>query len=118
MNIGLESLLWYGLIALAFFFMMRGGCGAHVMGHGHGRHHDQERDQTGDRWGQLPSGMAIDPVCGLQVDPASAKSAVHRGRPYFFCSAEHRDAFEAEPERYVRGSVPASGREAHSHGCC
>lgn len=37
MNTGFESLLWYGLLG---FLMARGGCGAHVMGHGH--HHQNE----------------------------------------------------------------------------
>jgi YHS domain-containing protein len=119
MNTGLESLLWYGLIALAFFFMMRGGCGAHVMGHGRRHHHDEERDQSANSASvQMPFGTPIDPVCGMKVDPGSVRSTVYHGRPYLFCSHEHRDAFEAEPERYVRGSVPTSGREAHVHGCC
>jgi YHS domain-containing protein len=118
MNTGFESLLWYGLIALAFFVMMRGGCGAHVMGHGHGHHHGEERDPYGrNAQVQPPAGMVTDPVCGMPVDPATAKTSFYRGRPYFFCSPEHRDAFEADPERYVRGSVPTSVRESHSHGC-
>jgi hypothetical protein len=29
------SLIYFLLWAAAFFFMMRFGCGAHVMGHGH-----------------------------------------------------------------------------------
>jgi YHS domain-containing protein len=114
MNSGIESLLWFGLIGLAFFFMMRGGCGAHVMGHGH---HDEEwhRLSSSDGFVRLPSSMAIDPVCGAQVDPVSAKSCVHRGKLYFFCSGEHRDAFETDPDRYVRGSVPTSFKESHFH---
>ncbi|HVC63609.1 MAG TPA: YHS domain-containing protein [Acetobacteraceae bacterium] len=116
MNSGIESLLWYGLIALAFFFMMRGGCGAHVMGHGH-RHHGEEPHSPSGSGGSalLPSGKAIDPVCGTEVDPASARSCVYRGTPYFFCSPEHRETFESHPDRYMRGSVPTSFRESQSH---
>jgi YHS domain-containing protein len=115
MNNGIESLLWFGLFGLAFFFMMRGGCGAHVMGHGH---RDEERHPPSGSEGvvRMPAGAAIDPVCGKEVDPASAKSSVHRGRLYFFCSPEHRAEFGAAPDRYVRGSVPTSLRESHSHG--
>ena len=116
MNTGLESLLWYGLIAVVFFLMMRGGCGAHVMGHGHHHHGDELYAPPDGGSVRLPSGMASDPVCGVQVDPASAKSSVYRGRLFFFCSPEHRDAFEAQPERYVHGSVPATSEESHSHG--
>lgn len=47
---------------------------------------------------------AIDPVCGMEVDPATAKhTAEHRGRTYGFCSLMCKNAFEDDPERYVRG---------------
>lgn len=89
-----------GLTGLAFFLTRRGGCGAHVMGHGHHLHGEGPYPPSGGGGRvSLPTGRAIDPVCGRQVDPASAKSSVYRGGPYFFCSPEHRDAFEAEPER-------------------
>jgi len=65
MNSGIESLLWFGLIGLAFFVMMRGGCGAHVMGHGHGHHDEEPRPPAGVPGSiQIPLGMTIDPVCG------------------------------------------------------
>ena len=35
----------------------------------------------------LPEGHARDPVCGMAVDPATAKhTAEHAGTTYFFCS--------------------------------
>jgi Cu+-exporting ATPase len=41
-----------------------------------------------------------DPVCGMNVDPATAKHrAEHAGHDYFFCSAGCRDRFVAEPAR-------------------
>lgn len=118
MNSGLQSLLWFGLIAIFFFLMMRGGCGSHVMGHGHGRHDDDHQPPPpGSGQPAIRTGKAIDPVCGMQVDPASAKSSIYRGQPYFFCSTEHRDAFELNPEQYLRqGSVPATPGEQHAHG--
>ncbi|MDA8252965.1 MAG: YHS domain-containing protein [Rhodospirillales bacterium] len=113
-----SSLLWFGLIALFFFMMMRGGCGGHVMGHGH---HDDGRDHGSPPPGGGPMGhadeTAIDPVCGMQVATATAKSSVYRGIAYYFCSAEHRDAFEANPAAYLGQTPPASGHEeAHTHG--
>ena len=45
--------------------------------------------------------MAIDPVCGMQVDPAVAKwRAEHAGRTFYFCGQRCRDRFVAEPLRY------------------
>ncbi len=61
-----------------------------------------------------PPGTRLDPVCGMHVDPATARGGalVHAGVEYAFCSAHCRAAFEAQPERYV--SAPASAK----HSCC
>lgn len=46
--------------------------------------------------------MAIDPICGMSVDPAKAEhTAEFRGVRYFFCSAHCRRTFEREPAAYV-----------------
>ena len=58
---------------------------------------------------------AIDPVCGMQVDPHSAKHhAEQAGRAYYFCSARCREKFLAEPVRYLDSTAaevapPAAG---------
>jgi Cu+-exporting ATPase len=45
---------------------------------------------------------AIDPVCGMSVDPRQARHrAGYAGRDYFFCGAGCRERFIAEPERYL-----------------
>jgi Cu+-exporting ATPase len=55
-----------------------------------------------------PAGSATDPVCGMSVDPASARaSSVHEGRTYYFCCPSCRQKFEADPRRYLGGSKPA-----------
>src|SRR5438552_14633834 len=42
-----------------------------------------------------------DPVCGMTVDPASAKAkADHAGRTYYFCCTECEQKFQAAPEEY------------------
>ncbi len=44
----------------------------------------------------------IDPVCGMTVDPATAKhSVVHDGRTVYFCAARCREKFIAEPAKYL-----------------
>ena len=44
-----------------------------------------------------------DPVCGMTVDPDSAKhTAEHEGARYYFCSSDCRTKFLAEPGRYLK----------------
>ncbi len=52
--------------------------------------------------GGHPSGLATDPVCGMSVDPATARHrAGHRGIDYAFCGERCRERFLAEPEHFV-----------------
>lgn len=44
---------------------------------------------------------AVDPVCGLKVEPASAPQATHQGRAYSFCSEQHRELFQKTPAKYL-----------------
>jgi Cu+-exporting ATPase len=55
-----------------------------------------------------PAATAVDPVCGMEVEPATAKyRAEHAGKTYFFCAESCRRKFEADPERYLRGLLVA-----------
>jgi len=50
---------------------------------------------------------AKDPVCGMSVDPVTARhSVVHDGREYFFCSKRCLEKFATEPLRYLTLSKP------------
>ena len=43
-----------------------------------------------------------DPVCGMQVNPATAKfKTVHAGKEYFFCCAGCLGKFQANPEKIL-----------------
>ena len=43
-----------------------------------------------------------DPVCGMEVSRRTAiDEFVYQGKPYYFCSGACREAFEAEPEKYI-----------------
>ncbi|WP_164008242.1 heavy metal translocating P-type ATPase [Pyxidicoccus trucidator] len=46
---------------------------------------------------------AIDPVCGMKVDPHAPKggSLEHEGRRYFFCNPKCRERFRADPARFL-----------------
>ncbi|MFO0987834.1 MAG: heavy metal translocating P-type ATPase [Alphaproteobacteria bacterium] len=59
---------------------------------------------------------AIDPVCGMSVDPATAKHACeHGGQTHYFCSAGCRTKFAADPAGYLAKPTHA-GALAHGHG--
>jgi len=86
---GLISLL---LFAGFFYFMMRFGCGAHMV-HGYGGHagHDHGNAATSD----------TDPVCGMPVAADRGYTKVLDGRSFRFCSRKCLDKFEANPEQYL-----------------
>ena len=48
-------------------------------------------------------GKVLDPVCGMTIDPATAKggSHVHKGAAYYFCNPKCRERFAAEPGKYL-----------------
>jgi Cu+-exporting ATPase len=49
---------------------------------------------------------AVDPVCGMTVDPAHAPaSREYQGKTYYFCNPGCARKFEADPERYLSGAV-------------
>jgi P-type Cu+ transporter len=74
-----------------------------------GHHHGAEAPAScccGSKHGdgdKAASATAIDPVCGMRVDPATAKHRfAYNGQDYFFCSARCRERFEAEPEKFLQ----------------
>ena len=61
------------------------------------------------------SALAKDPVCGMSVDPATAKhKAEHAGAAYYFCSAGCREKFVAEPARFLPAPTPARAAETRA----
>src|ERR1043166_291386 len=56
--------------------------------------------------------MALDPGCGMTVDPAKAAGEFeHKGTKYYFCSKHCVHAFSSDPERYLSRKAGA----AHAH---
>ena len=51
-----------------------------------------------------------DPICGMNVDEASALHAERDGKTFYFCSDHCRQKFLSAPA----GQKP----EEESHGCC
>jgi Cu+-exporting ATPase len=74
-----------------------------------GKHHDHATHSHGAHAHEaLPASaahaahLAKDPVCGMDVDPHTAKHrAEHAGHTYYFCCNGCRTKFLADPERYL-----------------
>jgi len=55
----------------------------------------------------------IDPVCNMEVDPATAQwSSEYKGKTYYFCAPGCKREFDSNPEEYVNDQGP---QDAH-HG--
>ncbi|HZR36122.1 MAG TPA: heavy metal translocating P-type ATPase [Nevskia sp.] len=66
----------------------------HDKGHAHG--------------GDSPAGNTTDPVCGMTVDPATARSFRYHDTDYYFCSEGCRTKFVADPGKYqAKAQEPA-----------
>src|ERR1700694_2356232 len=53
--------------------------------------------------------MATDPVCGMSVNPATARHRTeHAGKQYFFCGPHCLERFNAEPGRFLAAAKPAA----------
>ena len=55
--------------------------------------------------------MGLDPVCGMEVNPASAEAqSEYGGQTFYFCSAKCKEAFERNPDRYLDDTDRAHAR--------
>jgi Cu+-exporting ATPase len=58
--------------------------------------------------------MERDPVCGMTIDPSSARASVeYDGKTYYFCAPGCAAKFRADPEKYL-AAEPAVAM--HTHG--
>ncbi len=102
----MQPWVYFLIIGALFLLMMRGCCGSHVMGHGH-HHGSDDNLQTGPG-GSVPrigQAQERDPVCGMTIDTGTAKTAVHHGTTYYFCSDQCRSKFEAAPENFIASTA-------------
>ena len=112
----MQTLAYFLIWGAFIFFMMRFGCGAHVMGHGH--HHAKGNSGTlpsAGAAGWAPPAKDIDPVCGMTIETAGSKSTVQNGHIYYFCSQECREKFEASPKSYTSGTASLPLNMEHTH---
>jgi P-type Cu+ transporter len=66
------------------------------------------------------AGGAVDPVCGMTVDPATAKDrSSHEGREFYFCCDGCKAMFDAEPARYAKAfTLPPLPAAKPGGECC
>ena len=84
----MQGWLWLLVTAGFFYFMMRFGCGAHMVHGGHGGHGSG-------------AASAKDPVCGMPVGSGQGYTETYAGQDYRFCSRQCLDKFDADRQRYV-----------------
>ncbi|CAL8972635.1 Potassium-transporting ATPase ATP-binding subunit [Propionicimonas sp. T2.31MG-18] len=66
------------------------------------QHHREETPM----FGKKKTSKAIDPVCGMSVDPAKAAATrEHDGTTFYFCSTSCAETFDADPHRYGHGQA-------------
>jgi Cu+-exporting ATPase len=59
---------------------------------------------------------AIDPVCGMTVDKATAKHTLeHNSARYYFCCRSCRDKFAANPAAFLSGPPEQRRVAGHDH---
>ena len=69
--------------------------------------------------GAAVESMAIDPVCGMKVNPRTASHhAEVAGRTWYFCAARCREKFIADPQAYMAGKAAPAATPAGTLYTC
>ena len=51
--------------------------------------------------------LATDPVCGMDVDPATAAAtSEYQGKTYYFCAMGCKNRFDKDPQSYIDAQEP------------
>lgn len=59
--------------------------------------------------------MAIDPVCKMEVEEATAQwTSEYQGQIYYFCAPGCKASFDENPEKYLSDSGESEGMH-HMH---
>lgn len=74
----------------------------------HHAHHSHHEEHAKDH-------LHTDPVCGMKVDPATAKvTRDFNGATYYFCNPRCAEKFEADPTKYLAPSPKAPAPQARA----
>jgi len=92
-------LLPLGLVAL----LSAGGCSRKTTAPDAAAAHADGSAATGTTAPGNPDELVVDPFCGVRLRRnEAAASAEYQGLTWWFCLADHRDAFLADPETALR----------------
>jgi P-type Cu+ transporter len=73
----------------------------------------QERALMGQGDDMSDKATAIDPVCGMTVDSATAEyRSFNNGKAYYFCSGGCKEKFDKDPAKFA-GAGATGGHESH-----
>lgn len=73
----------------------------------HSHQHGHSHDHAGHH--AHAAHATKDPVCGMTVDPATARyQAEHEGSTFYFCAQRCRDKFVTDPARYLAPAAPSA----------
>ena len=60
--------------------------------------------------------MAIDPVCKMEVEEATAEwTSEYMGQTYYFCAPGCKASFDKDPENYLGAESDHSHHDHHHH---
>ena len=83
--------------------------------HQHGSHAASSNTVDHSHRGSVSTQTVTDPVCGMQIEKASAAAShVHDGSTHYFCSEHCRKTFVSNPAKYVQGKVSAAPSVANT----
>jgi YHS domain-containing protein len=56
----------------------------------------------------MANAMERDPVCDMEVDPATAPKSEYQGKTYYFCSLQCKRDFDENPREYIEKAREAN----------
>jgi YHS domain-containing protein len=60
--------------------------------------------------------MALDVVCGMEVDEATAQwTSEYKGETYYFCAPGCKASFDKDPEQYLSSAEDHDHDHDHGH---
>lgn len=60
--------------------------------------------------------MAMDPVCHMEVDEATAQwTSEYMGKTYYFCAPGCKASFDKDPEKYLHQGEGGEHEHHHHH---
>jgi len=60
--------------------------------------------------------MALDVVCGMEVDEATAQwTSEYMGKLYYFCAPACKESFDKDQEKYLGAKDAHDSHQGHMH---